>query len=75
MPARLHLHTRTPTPMPVKGVVKQSNNTVVYDGVFQVFFQVLPLMVSGHNGRLLTTYALIDSASDVTLINDELVSI
>ena len=39
----------------------------------EIFLQVIPLKVIGKNGRHTTTYALIDSASDVTLINPSLV--
>ena len=40
--------------------------------VSQVCFQVLPVVVTGHNGRHIVTHALLDSASDVTLIDESL---
>ena len=39
---------------------------------YSVYFQVVPVVVQGHNGRSVRTYALLDSASDITLINSEL---
>ncbi|XP_068691584.1 uncharacterized protein [Montipora foliosa] len=39
----------------------------------EIFLQIIPLKVIGKNGRHTTTYALIDSASDVTLIDPSLV--
>ena len=37
-----------------------------------VYFQVLPVIVQGTNGRCIDTFAILDSASDVTIINEEL---
>jgi hypothetical protein len=37
-----------------------------------VYFQILPVTVFGKNGRCIDTCALLDSASDVTLIDDQL---
>ena len=39
----------------------------------EIFLQIIPLKVTGKNGRHRTTYALIGSASDVTLIDPSLV--
>jgi hypothetical protein len=37
-----------------------------------VYFQVLPVIVKGQNGRFVETYALLDSASDISLVHKEL---
>ena len=37
-----------------------------------VYFQVVPVVINGKNGRNISTYAMLDSASDVTLISSEL---
>ncbi|XP_074659583.1 uncharacterized protein LOC141912256 [Tubulanus polymorphus] len=37
-----------------------------------VYFQVLPIVVQGANGRRISTYGLLDSGSDVTLIREDL---
>ena len=37
-----------------------------------VYFQVLPVVVFGSNGRKVKTFALLDSASDISMINSEL---
>jgi hypothetical protein len=47
----------------------QVNNVQVKSAVY---FQVLPVTVFGKNGRCLDTFALLDSASDVTFVNDQL---
>ena len=38
----------------------------------KVFFQIIPVLLSGQNGRVIKTYALLDTASEVTLIHDDL---
>ena len=38
----------------------------------KVYFQVLPVVVQGLNGRNVKTYALLDSGSDITMINTDL---
>ena len=38
----------------------------------QVYFQVLPVITHGSNGRRIKTFALLDSASDITLISEDL---
>ena len=38
----------------------------------RAFFQLVPVVTYGPNGRLINTVALLDSASDVTLIHDSL---
>ena len=40
--------------------------------VSSVCFQVLPVVVQGSNGRSVSTYALLDSASDISMISDDL---
>ena len=37
-----------------------------------VYFQVLPVTIQGQNGRCMKTFALLDSGSDISLINTEL---
>jgi hypothetical protein len=52
--------------------VKETVSENVANGVQTVYFQVLPVTVQGQNGRCINTYAMLDSASDITLINSEL---
>ncbi|XP_068750831.1 uncharacterized protein [Montipora capricornis] len=73
-----HLTESTSTPaIPTSSlsdpsVPTASVNTSVAEPL-EIFLQIIPLKVIGKNGRHTTTYALIDSASDVTLIDPSLV--
>ncbi|XP_044175961.1 uncharacterized protein LOC114968359 [Acropora millepora] len=75
---RSHLTEGTSTPAIPTGSLSDpseptaSVNTSVAQSP-EIFLQVIPLKVIGKNGRHTTTYALIDSASDVTLIDPSLV--
>ena len=40
--------------------------------VVKVHFQVMPVVILGNNGRRVSTFALLDSASDVTMISSDL---
>ena len=68
------LHRKGPSKVAahVNTQVKEIVNENVSDVVQTVYFQVVPVTVQGQNGRVINTYALLDSASDITLINSEL---
>ena len=55
--------------------ISNQTNTAQVNNVVKstkVCFQILPVIVNGDNGRSIKTYAMLDSASDITMINDEL---
>ena len=39
----------------------------------EILLQIIPLKIIGNNGRSITTYGLVDSGSDVTMIDPSLV--
>lgn len=50
-----------------------SCTTIGAEGSYTVLLQVVPLRVIGHNGMAVSTYAMLDSGSEITLVDPSLV--
>ena len=50
-----------------------SSTTIGAEGSYTVLLQVVPLRVIGHNGMAVSTYAMLDSGSEITLVDPSLV--
>jgi hypothetical protein len=68
--ARHHTSLHRTRPGPANNVQGRVNN--LNSRVVKVYFQVLPVIVQGNNGRRVKTFALLDSASDITMITSDL---
>ena len=67
----LHRHRQqVVTPASEQPAEGQVNN--IQSKPLQIYFQVLPVTVQGNNGRKVSTFALLDSGSDITMISSDL---
>ena len=62
------------TPLPsVQGAPSSTWDTATVAESSEIFLQIIPLRITGNDGRRTTTYGLIDSGSDVPMIDPSLV--
>jgi hypothetical protein len=67
-----HTSLHRQRPSSARGATHDAQVNVLQGKRSTIYFQVLAVIAQGHNGRCISTYALLDSASDITLINSDL---
>jgi hypothetical protein len=67
-----HTSLHRQRPASARGATHDAQVNVLQGKRSTIYFQVLAVIAQGHNGRCISTYALLDSASDITLINSDL---